>query len=194
MPPKKTAVAQAVKTDIIDFFKKLYILVTLIPVYIVFAIGGMVISSLYDAYIFPQFTFLNIDTANVWILAIQSVLILSILGSSVYIYSSAVLYIVNSLNDLLGIFNTVGLNSNLIGFLNAAAVMYSNTLFTKVLDVKHAMYTYFNGKPYPGTPTPNAPSPETTQTKIKINVDQESIDKIKREFGGAPISSPTAYH
>lgn len=167
----------AVTDDLIEFLKKIYILITLLPIYIVFAIGGLTISSVYDAYIFPQLLFLQGIPTNLTFMLTQSIVILAILGSSVFIFSTTILYMVNTLNEYIGIFNTLGLNSNLIGFLNASVMMFSNSLSTRVLAVKQSLATYFNNKSSETSATPKE-AQRTTQT-IKVEIDEDTIQKFK---------------
>lgn len=162
--------------DVIEFFKKIYILMTLLPIYIAFAISGFIITSLYDAYIFPQFLFLQNTPSDLILLLSQGIIILAILGSSVFIFSTTVLYIINTINQYIGIFNTTGLNSNLIGFLNVSVMMFSDTLSTKVGAIKNGLAVYFNNKNLEPSSAPAKPSKQT----IKIDIDEDTIKRFKQ--------------
>lgn len=166
--------------NLIGFFKKIYILITLLPIYIAFAVSGFIITSLYDAYIFPEFLFLQDIPSDLILLLSQGIVILAILGSSVFIFSTTILYMINTLNQYIGIFDTTGLNANLIGFLNASVMIFSNTLSTKVGAIKNGLAIYFNNKNLETSSTATAKQEKPHTQTIKIDIDEDTIQKFKQ--------------
>ena len=129
-----------VKTDATYMLNTFYLLLSLVPLYMFFAFGGLFISSNYDRHLFSRLPFLQVTPkTSVAVHVAQAVFIGGFLGATAFVLNSILTYLIGVLNPFLGTFGTANRNVNLTAFLTAMTLIFSSTLSTKVQQLKAAL-------------------------------------------------------
>jgi hypothetical protein len=123
-----------IKNDSRNMFNYLYLLISLLPLFIFYSFGGLFITTIFDNYIFPYFSIL-INNNNLISLTLQCIFIAGLLGTISYIFNIIITYFVNIMDKYIGIFGAKERNINLSSFLTAMTILFSTTLSEKVLKL-----------------------------------------------------------